>query len=98
MAIPLFIYAATICRFIADRRVGSPDEQLKEVLKYETKRQESQLDATYLPVLQSMLTGLNDRVRKRILDRFDTVVGPIVTFASPLSRFALAQLLGVWSA
>ncbi|KAH6646817.1 vegetative incompatibility protein HET-E-1 [Truncatella angustata] len=95
MAIPLFIFAATICRFIADRRVGSPDEQLKEVLEYETKSQESQLDATYLPVLQSMLTGLNQRARRRVLDRFNTVVGPIITLVNPLSTPALAQLLGI---
>lgn len=95
MAIPLFIFAATISRFIADRRVGSPDEQLMEVLRYETKSQESQLDATYLPVLHSMVAGLNQGARKRILDRFDTVVGPLVTLANPLSSFALAQILGI---
>ncbi|KAH6657963.1 vegetative incompatibility protein HET-E-1 [Truncatella angustata] len=95
MAIPLFIFAATICRFIDDRRVGSPDEQLKEVLKYETKSQESQLDATYLPVLHSMLARLNQRARQRVINRFNTVVGPIITLATPLPRSALAQLLNV---
>jgi hypothetical protein len=33
MAIPLFIFAATMCRFIADRRIGPPDKQLKKVLE-----------------------------------------------------------------
>lgn len=32
MAVPLFIFAATVCRFIADRRCGTPDKQLQEVL------------------------------------------------------------------
>ncbi|KAI4599619.1 hypothetical protein KJ359_001716 [Pestalotiopsis sp. 9143b] len=31
MAIPLFIFATTICRFIGDGRIGPPDEQMREV-------------------------------------------------------------------
>ncbi|KID72150.1 hypothetical protein MBR_08721, partial [Metarhizium brunneum ARSEF 3297] len=32
MASPLFIFAATVCRFIADRNDANPDRQLQEVL------------------------------------------------------------------
>lgn len=51
MAIPLFIFATTVCRFINDRKCGQPKDQLAKVLKYETRSQASKLDATYLPVL-----------------------------------------------
>ncbi|KAK9780119.1 hypothetical protein SCARD494_14296, partial [Seiridium cardinale] len=95
MAIPLFIFAATVCRFISDGRIGSPDEQLKEVLQYQSKSQESQLDATYLPVLNQMVAGLQPKILARVLERFHKVVGSIVTIASPLSTSALAQLLEI---
>ncbi|RYP39668.1 hypothetical protein DL767_002049 [Monosporascus sp. MG133] len=55
MAVPLFIFAATVCRFVDDRLCGDPDEQLQEILKFQTKSQESKLDATYLPVLNNPL-------------------------------------------
>ncbi|KAK6066938.1 Vegetative incompatibility protein HET-E-1-like protein 7 [Seiridium cupressi] len=93
IATPLFIFAATVCRFISDSRVGSPDEQLKEVLQYQSQSQESQLDATYLPVLNQMVTGLRPKDLARVLERFHKVVGSIVALANPLSACALAQLL-----
>lgn len=95
MATPLFIFAATICRFIADERIGTPDEQLEEVLQYQTKSQESQLDATYLPVLNRMVKGLAGRRRNDVLERFRNIVGSIVILATPLSSSALAQILGL---
>ncbi|KAH8201323.1 hypothetical protein TruAng_004491 [Truncatella angustata] len=95
MATPLFIFAATVCRFISDSRVGSPDEQLKEVLQYQSKSQESQLDATYLPVLNQMVIGLRPKDFTRVAERFHKVVGSIVTLASPLSTSALTQLLDI---
>jgi hypothetical protein len=55
MAVLLFIFAATVCRFVDDRVCGGPDEQLQEVLRFQTRSQESKLDATYLPVLNKLL-------------------------------------------
>lgn len=95
MAIPLFIFAATVCRFISDGRIGGPAEQLKEVLQYQSKSQESQLDATYLPTLNQMVAGLHPRNVTRVLERFHKVIGSIITLASPLSSSALAQLLDI---
>ncbi|KAM5350179.1 hypothetical protein ACJ41O_006684 [Fusarium nematophilum] len=95
MAIPLFIFAATVCRFLADRRCGNPDKQLQEVLKYRTRSQESQLDATYLPVLDQLVVGLPTRQREKALQEFRVIVGSIVILASPLSTCALAQMLSV---
>ncbi|KAH6974799.1 vegetative incompatibility protein HET-E-1 [Ilyonectria destructans] len=95
MAVPLFIFAATVCRFLADRRCGNPDKQLQEVLKYRTRSQESQLDATYLPVLNQLVVGLPIRQRENALQEFRVIVGSIVILASPLSTCALAQMLSV---
>ncbi|KAH8710111.1 hypothetical protein GQ44DRAFT_776770 [Phaeosphaeriaceae sp. PMI808] len=33
MAIPLFIFAATVCRFVQDRRLGGPKDQLARILE-----------------------------------------------------------------
>jgi hypothetical protein len=95
MAIPLFIFATTICRFINDRRCGQPNEQLAKVLKYQTKSQASKLDATYLPVLNQLLIGVTKSEKRGIVEQFKQVVGSIVILASPLSATSLDRLLGV---
>lgn len=95
MAIPLFIFAATVCRFLADRKCGNPDDQLRKVLEYETKSQESKLDATYLPILDQQVAGLSVRERNEVLQQFQYIVGSIVLLANPISTSTLAQLLGI---
>lgn len=95
MAVLLFIFAATACRFISDRRCGSPDEQLTELLLYRTRSQESQLDATYLPVLNKFAAGLPSRKRDQVLQQFRDIIGSIAILASPLSTFALGELIGI---
>ncbi|KAJ4864668.1 phosphorylase superfamily domain-containing protein [Trichoderma breve] len=95
MATPLFIFAATICRFLADRKYGNPDARLRKVLRYETKSQESKLDATYLPVLNQQVTGFSASERNEVLQQFQYIVGSIVLLASPLPTPSLAQLLGI---
>ncbi|RYP92425.1 hypothetical protein DL770_001442 [Monosporascus sp. CRB-9-2] len=37
MAVPLFIFAATACRFISDRKVAPPNRQLMKILEYQTR-------------------------------------------------------------
>jgi hypothetical protein len=95
MAIPLFIFASTVCRFINDRRCGQPHQQLAKVLKYQTKSQASKLDATYLPVLDQLLVGVTSSDRRGLVEEFQDVVGSIVILASPLSATSLDRLLGV---
>ena len=95
MAIPLFIFATTICRFVKDRRCSDPEEQLAKVLKYQTKSQESELDATYLPVLDQLFVGLTNIRKDELVVKFKEVVGSIVILASPLSSVSLAQLLNI---
>ncbi|KAI0538778.1 hypothetical protein GGR58DRAFT_466746 [Xylaria digitata] len=95
MATPLFIFAATICRFLANRRYGNPDKNLQTVLKYRTRSQESKLDNMYRPVLDMMLLGLSRRERTEAIHEFRVIVGSIVILAESLSASALSALLGV---
>ncbi|KAI0543145.1 hypothetical protein GGR58DRAFT_10947 [Xylaria digitata] len=95
MAIPLFIFAATICRFLADRKTGAPDIKLQKTLEQQTKSQKSKLDATYLPVLQQLLVDLSDSEKNEALGLFKRLVGSIVLLAKALSTSALAHLLDI---
>jgi len=97
MAVPLFIFAATICRFVEDA-YSDPSDQLRKVLEYQTETHDSELDkldATYLPVLNQLTAGRSDLQRKRLLAEFRDVVGPIVLLAQPLSVLSLARLLNI---
>ena len=95
MAIPLFIFAATACRFLADRRTGTPDMKLQRILKHQTRSQESKLDATYLPVLDQLLVGLSASEETEVLGLFKHLVGSVIFLANPLSTLALAHLLSI---
>ncbi|KAI1073345.1 hypothetical protein LB507_011700, partial [Fusarium sp. FIESC RH6] len=97
MAVPLFIFAATVCRFIGDRKCSSPPIQLHKVLDYESNGHVSQLDRTYGPVLRSLITDVSQYDKKQIIDDFKMIVGSIVMLADPLSIGALSQLLEVGS-
>ncbi|KAL5598574.1 uncharacterized protein BROUX77_006408 [Berkeleyomyces rouxiae] len=95
MAVPLFIFAATTCRFIGDRNCGNPNTLLKEILKFQTGAETSQLDATYLPVLNRLINGLSTQRRNKMIKRFQNIAGPIVILATPLSKLALGELIDV---
>ncbi|GJN78683.1 hypothetical protein PLIIFM63780_002192 [Purpureocillium lilacinum] len=94
MAIPLFIFAATVCRFIGDRRLGSPDRQLAKVL-LRANGEGSQLAATYLPVLENMINRTSVQQREESVQAFRVIVGGIVVLASPLPVPALARILDI---
>jgi hypothetical protein len=95
MAIPLFIFAATICRFIGDRKRNSPPMQLRKVLAYESQGHVSQLDRTYGPVLHSLITDISENDKTQVIKDFKMIVGSIVILANPLSVRALSQLLEI---
>ncbi|KAI1032366.1 hypothetical protein LB504_013187, partial [Fusarium proliferatum] len=95
MAVPLFIFAATVCRFIGDRKRDSPPIQLRKVLGYESKGHISQLDRTYGPVLHSLITDIAENDKTQIVKDFKIIVGSLVMLANPLSVWALSQLLEV---
>lgn len=94
MAIPLFIFAATVCRYIGDVR-WDPQQRLRTVLKYQTASQASKLDRTYFPILNGLLIGLSDEESKTLIEEFQYIVGSIVLLASPLSTVSLARLLDI---
>ncbi|EHK18052.1 uncharacterized protein TRIVIDRAFT_159771 [Trichoderma virens Gv29-8] len=93
-AVPLFIVAATICRFLRDRRLGGPHHQLRKILEYH-KIETSGLDMTYLPTLDGLVVDLSLSARQEVLTRFRYLVGSIITLAQPLSIRSLAHLLDV---
>ncbi|PNP58274.1 hypothetical protein THARTR1_01789 [Trichoderma harzianum] len=95
MAVPLFIFASTTCRFIADCRHGNPQRQLQRVLQYETKATRSRLDATYLPILDQQLDGLSSSEKVEVAEEFRAIVGTIIILANPLSVTALSKLLDI---
>ncbi|KAJ0421287.1 hypothetical protein BJY00DRAFT_282468 [Aspergillus carlsbadensis] len=92
MAVPLFIFAATTCRFLSDLR-HDPNDQLATILKYRTASQK--LHQTYLPVLDQLVGDQSDAQRNIVLRRFCNIVGAIVLLLEPLSASQLARLLKV---
>ncbi|KAL7952087.1 WD40-repeat-containing domain protein [Trichoderma barbatum] len=94
MSVPLFIFAATACRFVQDRRIGGPKEQLAKILEHQTGHTSS-LNATYLPIVDGLFSGLSDSEKRQVSKRFKQMVGPIVVLASPLCTPSLARLLGI---
>ena len=64
-------------------------------MAYQTRSQESKLDATYLRVLARQLVGLSAQEKDAVLKEFQTIVGSIVVLASPLSATSLARILDI---
>ena len=92
MAVPLFIFAATVCRFLRQSNTASPNTQLEKFLQF---RAMSQLDATYLPVLNQLLTGVDSFVKADVICQFQELVGPVVLLETPLSPRSLETLLQI---
>ncbi|PWY68740.1 NACHT and WD40 domain protein [Aspergillus eucalypticola CBS 122712] len=91
MSVPLFIFAATVCRVFQDHDLD-PVQSLCEILEFQNE--ESKLDGTYLPVLQRLSTH-NGKRKQMIVDEFREVVGTIVILESPLSVACLSEILGI---
>jgi hypothetical protein len=94
MAVPLFIFAATVCRFIRDRR-WNPRQQLDTVISYQTASQASKLDRTYLPILDHLLVDLNTPEKATLIREFQEIIGSIIILAEPLPATYLAALLDI---
>ncbi|RAH57163.1 WD40 repeat-like protein [Aspergillus piperis CBS 112811] len=92
MAIPLFIFAETVCRLLGDYR-WDPDDSLKDILK--RRYNNSNLDRTYLPVLDKLLEGQDRRAQNELVKQFRQVVGTIVALESPLSIASLSKLINM---
>ncbi|KAJ5630085.1 hypothetical protein N7528_003742, partial [Penicillium herquei] len=91
MSVPLFISAATICRFIELKL--NPVRSLTDLVKDQTKHI-NKMDKTYLPILKRLLNGQEDSDDEdEILQLFHQVIGVIILLAIPLSVNALSVLL-----
>ncbi|PHH93085.1 hypothetical protein CDD83_1370 [Cordyceps sp. RAO-2017] len=95
MANPLFIAAATACRFIEDDKQGGDlDGRIKQILQY-TAYHYGDLDKTYLPVLKQMISGLREPGLEKAKKEIMKIVGSIITITNPLPAVSLANLLGM---
>jgi len=92
-AVPLFIFAATACRYIGDRR-DNPRKRLEIILEYRMAKV-SKLDATYLPILNQLFDEEDENDRERWACEFRNIVGSIVVLETPLSTASLARLLHI---
>jgi hypothetical protein len=92
LAVPLFIFAFTVCRYISDSR---PQERLDKVLQQRKHGSLDGLERTYIPILDQLLVDQNARNQNRIIDNFRQLVGPIILVADPLSARSLSRLLGI---
>jgi hypothetical protein len=92
MSVPLFIFAATICRLFEDHKID-PLECLSEILEYQN--QESRLDGTYLPVFDRILEGYTEQRQTQLVEGIREVLGTIILLESPLSVSSLAELTGI---
>jgi hypothetical protein len=96
---PLFIYAATLCRFVDDGTgTKEPTQQLKRWLK-QCDKNRPQLNQIYMPILKQLLNRIDepdDSDDSDILDDRSQVLqilGSIILLAIPLPAPALAALL-----
>ncbi|PLN81768.1 WD40 repeat-like protein [Aspergillus taichungensis] len=92
-AIPLFISAFTLCRFIDDKN-WIPEKRLKAILADQTTYL-SKMDGVYMPVLNQLLTGQDESESRQLVREFKEIIGVIVILATPLSVNSLSRLLQI---
>lgn len=96
MAVPLFIYAATICRAFEDPN-WPPESSLEGFLNH-PDQQSSQLSRTYLPVLERILAHQSERQVRQLVNEFQNIVGAVIILQDPLPIMPLAELLNTHKA
>jgi hypothetical protein len=95
MSVPLFIAAATVCRYI-ENSSWEPKSRLVELLK-DQRKYASKMEKTYHPILTQLLNEQeNDKFElQQILQEFQSIVGVIILLADPLSMNVLSAFLGI---
>ncbi|CAG8053137.1 unnamed protein product [Penicillium nalgiovense] len=95
MSVPLFISAATVCRYIENSK-WEPKLRLAELLRDQAKYV-SRMDKTYLPILTRLLDDQesDESEQLQLLQEFQKIVGTIILLAVPLSINALARFLRI---
>ncbi|KAJ5726822.1 hypothetical protein N7493_005849 [Penicillium malachiteum] len=88
MAVPLFILAVTVCRFVADKRFN-PEKRLQQ---FSQDTPGSKMDKTYRPILNQLLVEDEDDM-ETLIGEFQEIIGVIICLAAPLPLGSLAELL-----
>ena len=94
IAVPLFISAATVYRFVGDPK-WRPEKRLQSILENSAATSDSQIDRTYLPVLNQLLSNTSQGERKQLKQEFQDIIEIIILFAAPLSVNSLSQLVNL---
>jgi len=90
-AVPLFIFAFTVSRYIA----ANPKRNLNTLLHQSPGNSLSGLKGTYIPILNSVVVCEGGgEAEDRVID-FKRIAGSIVLLYDPLGASALARLLGL---
>ncbi|KAF3911997.1 hypothetical protein AA313_de0207915 [Arthrobotrys entomopaga] len=92
ISLPLFISAATACRFIADKK-PLVQRRLDAILKQRNVKFVSKLAQTYLPVFGQLLEDTDEDEKEYLTAEFQEVIGTIVLLESPLSLGSLSRLI-----
>ena len=90
----LFIYAATVCRFIQDPR-WHPEKRLDVVLQGndDSQKPTRRLDDIYIQILRtSVIEDCNEKEGDILAQRFRDTVGTIIVLFDSLSTVVLARL------
>jgi hypothetical protein len=90
-AIPLFIFAFTVSRYIAE---VDPRGRLDLMLRQSLNKSLTGLKGTYLPILTQVVASEDDDRRESRILEFKRIVGSLVLLYDPLSASALMSLIG----
>ncbi|KAL4978203.1 hypothetical protein BDW66DRAFT_130506 [Aspergillus desertorum] len=95
MSTPLFISAATVCRYIEGSKL-EPRSRLAEILNDQAKYV-SKMDKTYMPILTRLLDNResDELEQQQLLQEFQDIIGVIILLAVPLSINTLSLFLGI---
>lgn len=95
MSVPLFISAATVCRYIENSKL-EPKLRLTELLTDQAKYV-SRMNKTYLPILERLLDDQesDESEQQQLLKELQTIVGVIILLEIPLSINALSSFLEI---
>lgn len=94
ISFPLFIFAATVCRFVEDL-AWSPEERLEDFLRDPATTSASDMDRTYLPILNQLTADKSQVDLEKLQQELQDIIGAIILLATPLSVIALSKLINI---
>ncbi|OAX84576.1 hypothetical protein ACJ72_01054 [Emergomyces africanus] len=89
----LFIYAATVCRFVAESRF--PEKRMTKLLEAESMSRSStgELDKMYSEILEHGLGGGSDEDQEEMKSLFKQIVGALIVLFEGLPKSSLTSIL-----